>query len=130
MSAARAKSRASGTGALAVMTLLMVGYIGAIAFATVWLRHRISVAANASRALEVQMAEVQRKIDGVNADIARAESPAQLLVQNTALGLNLVRPNEQQIVRTSDDVERRLATKRFNQLLSTNPHPHPPTAGP
>lgn len=130
MSAARVRPRASGTGALAIMTLLMVGYIGAIAFATVWLRHRISVAANASRALEVQMAEVQRKIDGVNADIARAESPAQLLVQNSALGLNLVRPNEKQIVRTSDDVERRLATKRFDQLLSRNPHPHPPTAGP
>jgi len=124
------KARSAGAGALAIMTLLMVGYIGAIAFTTVWLRHRISLAANASRALEVQMAEVQRKIDGVNADIARAESPAQLLAQNTALGLNLVRPGEQQIVRTSDDTERRLATKRFNQLLSRNPPAHPPTAGP
>jgi hypothetical protein len=124
------RERSTGTGALAVMTLMMVGYIGAIAFATVWLRHRISVAANASQTLEVQMAEVQRKIDGVNADIARAESPAQLLAQNTALGLGLVRPGEQQIVRASDDVERRLATKRFNQLLFNNPHPHPTTAGP
>lgn len=130
MSAKHTKARSSSAGALALMTLLLVGYIGAIAFATVWLRHRISVAANASRALEVQMAEVQRKIDGVNADIARAESPAQLLAQNTALGLNLVRPGEQQIVRTSDDVERRLATKRFNQLLSRNPRPPVPTAGP
>ncbi|MBE2213887.1 MAG: hypothetical protein IAE82_08455 [Opitutaceae bacterium] len=129
-STTHAKARSAGTGALAVMTLMMVGYIGAIAFTTVWLRHRISVAANASRALEVQMAEVQRKIDGVNADIARAESPAQLLAQNNALGLGLVRPGEQQIVRTADDVERRLATKRFNQLLSRNPTPHPPTAGP
>ncbi len=130
MSKTQGRIRSAGTGALAIMTLLMVGYIGAIAFTTVWLRHRISVAANASRALEVQMAEVQRKIDGVNADIARAESPAQLLVQNTSLGLNLVRPGEQQIVRTSDDVERRLATKRFNQLLSRSPNPRPATAGP
>lgn len=130
MSNAQGKARSAGAGALAVMTLLMVGYVGAIAFTTVWLRHRISVAANASRALDQQMAEVQRKIDGVNADIARAESPAQLLAQNTTLGINLVRPAEQQIVRTADDVERRLATKRFDQLLSRNPHPHPATAGP
>jgi len=112
------------------MTILMVGYVGAILFATTWLRHRISVAANNSRNLELQMAEVQRKIDGVNADIAGAESPAQLMVQNSALGLDLVRPGERQIVRTADDVERRLASKRFQRLLSQNPHPHPPMAGP
>jgi hypothetical protein len=127
MSASRKKPRPAGAGVLAMMTLMMVGYVGAIAFTTVWLRHRISVAANASRVLEVQMAEVQRRIDGLNADIARAESPAQLLQQNVALGLNLVRPAEQQIVRSADDVERRLAAKRFNQLLSGSTHP---VAGP
>ena len=130
MSAKHTKARSSSAGALALMTLLLVGYIGAIAFATVWLRHRISVAANASRALDVQITELERKIASINSEIYRAESPAALMAQNTALGLGLVRPGEQQIVRTSDDVERRLATKRFNQLLSRNPHPHPPTAGP
>jgi len=130
MSKTRGKTRSTGTGALAIMTLMMVGYIGAIAFTTVWLRHRMSVAANASRVLDIQVEEVQRKIDGINADIARAETPAQLLVQNNILGLGLVPPDEQQIVRTSEDVERRLATKRFNQLLSRTPQAHPSTAGP
>lgn len=130
MSTVSAKQRPAGAGALAVMTLLMVAYVGGIAFATVWLRHRISVAANASRALELQIAEVQRRIDGVNAEIAGAESPARLLEQNLVLGLNLVRPAEAQIVRTSDDVERRLAAKRFDRLLAAPGRPPTATAGP
>ena len=60
-----------------------------------------------------------RRLDEATAEVAYAESPEQLLKQNAALGINLIRPREDQVIRAEDDVERRLAAKRFGQLFST-----------
>jgi hypothetical protein len=104
---------------LFLLTLVMLGYTGAIGFGTVWLRHQISVSANESKVLEQQIADLQRRLNETSAEIAYARSPEQLIRQNQLLGLNLVRPTEDQVVRAIGDVERRLAAKRFDQLFSS-----------
>jgi hypothetical protein len=104
---------------LFLLTLVMLGYTGAIGFGTVWLRHQISVSANESKQLEQQIADLQRRLSETSAEIAVARSPEQLIRQNELLGLNLVRPTEEQVVRATGDVERRLAEKRFDQLFSS-----------
>jgi hypothetical protein len=106
-----------------VLTLFMLAYIAAIGFGTVWLRHEISVLADVNKAIEGEIAILQRRLDEATAEVAFAQSPEQLLKQNIALGVNLVRPREEQIIRTSDEVERMLAAKRFNLLYSARDGP-------
>jgi cell division protein FtsB len=111
---------ASVINGLFVVTLVMLAYLGAIGFGMVWLRHQISVTANTNRGLEQQIAELQREVNEVSAEIAYALSPEQLIRKNIDFGLNLVRPHEQQVFRVTADVERRLATKRYGQFYTAN----------
>ncbi len=104
---------------LFLLTLFMLAYMAAIGFGTVWLRYEISVTANINKGLEAEIADTQRRLSEVDAEVAFAESPAELLKQNHALGIDLIQPREDQVVRESDDVERRLAAKRFGRLFST-----------
>lgn len=105
---------------LFLLTLLMLAYAGVIGFGKVWMRHQVSVSANASKVLEQEIADVQRRLADLSAKIAVARGTDQLLRLNTQLGLNLVQPSEEQVIRTRDDVELRLAAKRFERLLSAN----------
>jgi hypothetical protein len=84
------------------------------------LRHGISVSANNNRVLEHQIADLQREVNEVSAEIAYALSPEQLIRKNIDFGLNLVRPHEQQVFRVTVDVERRLATKRYGQFYTAS----------
>ena len=111
---------ASVVNGLFVVTLVMLAYLGAIGFGMVWLRHLISVSANSNRGLEQQIIELQREVNEVSAEIAYALNPEQLIKKNTMFGLHLVRPHEQQVVRVSLDVERRLATKRYGHYYTAN----------
>jgi cell division protein FtsB len=104
---------------LFVFTLILLGYLGAIGFGMVWFRHQISITANANHALEQQMREVQREVNEVSAEIAYALNPEELIQKNAQFRLQLVRPSEQQVFRVTDDVERRLAGKRFDQRFYT-----------
>jgi hypothetical protein len=108
---------------LFLLTLGMLAYLGAIGFGTVWVRHQISVTANSNRILEQQIAETQRAVNETSAQLAYELNPEQLIQKNAALGLHLVRPHEQQVLRVTVDVERRLAAKRFGQFYSANNEP-------
>jgi hypothetical protein len=113
------KTPASVVNSLFLLTLPLLAYVGAIGFGTVWLRHQISVTANANKSLEVQIVEAQRHETDVSAEIAQAQTPAELLRQNTRLGLNLIQPRADQVLQVTDDVERRLAAKHFGQFFSS-----------
>ncbi|MBL4576556.1 MAG: hypothetical protein JKY51_10770 [Opitutaceae bacterium] len=101
---------------LLAITLLLLVFAGAIGFSTVWLRHQISVAANNNKMIEFRLADLQRKVSEVNAQVAVAVGMQSLLTQNANLDLGLMLPSENQGVRIYEDVEVRLARKR-NQLL-------------
>jgi len=115
------KSRTDGgvVNSLFLLTLFMLAYMAAIGFGTVWLRYEISVTANTNKALESEIQDAQRRLSEVTAEVAFAQGPEQLLKQNRELGINLVRPREEQVIRGPDDIERRLAAKRFGLLFST-----------
>lgn len=115
---------------LFVFTLVLLAYMGAIGFGMVWFRHQISVTANSNRDLEKQVREVQREVNEVAAEIAFELNPEQLIQKNAMFGLNLVRPHERQVFRVTDDVERRLAGKRFEQRFYAVQEEHAGPAAP
>jgi hypothetical protein len=104
---------------LFVLTLVLLAYLGAIGFGMVWFRHQIAAAARNNRDLEQQIRDVQREVNEIAAAIAFELSPEELIQKNRQFGLNLVRPHERQVYRVTDDVERRLASKRFDQRYYT-----------
>jgi hypothetical protein len=118
MKADRRKPGASSLNSVFLLTLVLLAYLGAIGFGVVWLRHSISVTANATKALELRTMEVQRRLAEVSAEVATATSPEQLLRQNAQLQLDLVQPREEQVKRPREDVERLLAAKTLGQLFA------------
>ncbi len=97
---------------LIALTLLLLIFSGSLGLGAVWMRQEISQVANRSRALEGQMADVERRLDEVNAEVAAALNPDVLLQQNQQMRLGLVSPREIQVVRLEGSPERRLASRR------------------
>ncbi len=77
-----------------------------------WVRQEISQTANRSRALEVKIADIERRLDEVNAEVSTAVNPDSLLTQNQVMRLGLVSPREIQVVRVSESAELTLLRKR------------------
>lgn len=119
MNADARKSPSSLVNSLFLLTLPLLAYVGAIGFGTVWLRHQISVTANANKKLESQIAETQRGEAELAAEIAQAQTTGELLRKNVSLGINLVQPRPEQVLTAKDDVERLLAAKRFGSYVTS-----------
>ena len=104
-----------------ILAVITVGVLVALA-APLLRRHR-GGSPRTSREIAIyrdQLAELQREVNEVSAEIAYALSPEQLIRKNIDFGLNLVRPHEQQVFRVTVDVERRLATKRYGRFYTAN----------
>src|SRR4051812_5413349 len=54
---------------LIALTLLLLAFSGSLGLGAVWVRQEISQTANRSRSLEVKVANVERRLDEVNADV-------------------------------------------------------------
>ncbi|MDP1579899.1 MAG: hypothetical protein Q8M02_06450 [Candidatus Didemnitutus sp.] len=104
---------------LVALTLALLMFAGTLGLGAVWVRQEIFQAANRSRGLEVQIADVERKLDEVRAQVATAESVAILLEKNQSLRLALVLPREVQVVRVDQDPTLELARKRNAEALLT-----------
>ena len=96
---------------LVALTLLLLVFSGTLGLGAVWVRQGISGTANRSHALEVRIADVERQLDEVNAEVASALNPQALLQQNEAMRLGLVSPREIQVLRVSESPELRLMAK-------------------
>lgn len=118
MAKPKTKPKGGVVNSLFLLTLFMLAYMAAIGFGTVWLRYQISVTANTNKELEGEIQDTQRRLNEVTAEVAFAESPEQLLKKNQELHIGLIQPREDQVVRATGDVERRLVAKRFGQLFS------------
>lgn len=103
---------------LLVYTLVMICFSGSVGLGTVWLRHRISLAANATRQIEAGLAEVERRIAETTALIAAEQSPEALEQKNAALRLGLVRTRESQMVRITESPEQRLLARRNIEIFT------------
>jgi len=103
---------------LLVYTLVMICFSGSIGLGTVWLRHQISITANATKVVEARIAEVERRIDEATTVIETEQDPGVLKRRNQDWHLGLVQPSEAQIVRIDGDPVLRLAAKRNRGLFT------------
>jgi hypothetical protein len=104
-----------------VMALVAICGCSTIGLATVWMRHQISVAANASRALEASIADIERQIEETDAAISAEQDPAVLNRRNAEWHLGLVQPGETQVHRISDDTVMSLSAKHNRKLFGEGP---------
>ena len=96
---------------LIALSLLLLLFSGSLGLGAVWVRQEISQTANRSRALVAKIANAERRLDEVNAEIAAADSPHALLQQNDAMRLGLTSPKEAQVVRVEGSPELRLLAR-------------------
>ena len=101
---------------LVIYTLVMICLSGSIGLATVWMRHQISVTANATRQGDAQITEAERRIADVTIEITEEQTPDALERRNKLWHLGLVAPVETQMVWVPGSPEQRLAELR-NQAL-------------
>jgi hypothetical protein len=90
-------------------SLVAICLSGSIGLGTVWMRHQISIAANANRLLEARIADVERRAEEVSAATAAERDPAALGRRNTEWHLGLVAPEETRTQRITEDPLRHLA---------------------
>jgi hypothetical protein len=103
---------------LIALTLVLLIFSGTLGLGAVWVRQEISGTANRSRALELKLADVERRLDEVNAEVAVSLNPSALLQQNQLMALALVSPREIQVRRVDESPEIRLASKRNRDVFS------------
>jgi len=95
-----------------ILALCLLVFAGTLGLGAVWVRQEIYATANRSRALELKYADVARRLDEVDAEVAAALNPDALLRRNQVMRLGLVAPQEIQVVRIAESPEIRLAAKR------------------
>ena len=102
---------------LIALTLLLLVFSGSLGLGAVWARQEISGAANRSRSLEGKIADIERRLDEVNAEVAASLNPDVLLRQNDAMRLGLLSPRAIQVVPMEGSPELDLAAKRNREVF-------------
>jgi hypothetical protein len=97
---------------LLVYTLVMICFSGSIGLGTVWMRHQISLTANATKVLDARVAEMSRRVDETTAQIEAEQDETVLKRRNAEWHLGLVAQRPEQFVRIAGDPVLRLAAKR------------------
>jgi hypothetical protein len=100
------------------LTLFLLVFTGTLGLGAVWVRQEIFSTMNRARTIEVQIADVERRIDEVDAGVAAALNPGELLRQNDQMRLGLLAPRELQVARVGESPELRLAAKRNREIFS------------
>ena len=103
---------------LLVYTLVMICFSGSIGLGTVWMRHQISLTANATKVLDARIAELDRQLNETKTVLEAEQDPAVLKQRNAAWHLGLVQPTADQIVRVPGDPVMRLAAKHNRGLFN------------
>ena len=117
------KSKGSQAFVNQFMVIALVAICGCstIGLGTVWMRHQITVAANANRDLEAQIALSERQIEETEAAISAEQDPAVLNRRNAEWHLGLVQPAETQVHRIAVDTVTQLAAMHNSKLFGEGP---------
>lgn len=94
---------------------------GTLGVGTVWMRHEISLVANANRALATRITEVDRRIAETKTLVESAQSPEALRRLNAEFQIGLVPVSDGQVVHVTEDPVRRLATRANRGLYGEAP---------
>lgn len=108
---------------LVTLTLLLLAFAGSLGLGAVWVRQEISSAANRNKTLERRLADLARRLDEVQAEIAVASGPEALLRQNEFMRLGLVQPREEQVTRVEVSPEMLLVAKRNQEIFPVRAQP-------
>jgi hypothetical protein len=100
------------------LTLLLLIFSGSLGLGAVWARQGLSQVANRNRVLVGKLADIDRRLDEVSAQVAAAVNPDALLHQNRVMRLTLASPREVQVVRVAESPELRLAQKRNSEIFN------------
>ena len=84
-------------------SLVAICLSGSIGLGTVWMRHQISIAANANKLLEAKIADIERRTEEVSAANAAERDPVSLNRRNAEWRLGLVAPEEARMRRVTED---------------------------
>ena len=103
---------------IVALTLCLLVFSGTLGLGAVWVRQEIFSTANRSNALESKLADVERRLDEVDAKVATALNSKSLQQLNETMRLGLVSPNETQVVHMSGSPEARLALRRNERIFS------------
>ena len=103
---------------IVALTLCLLVFSGTLGLGAVWVRQEIFSTANRSNALESRIADVERRLDEVDAGVAIALNPATLLRCNETMRLGLVAPLEIHVKRLAGSPELRLAAKRNQEIFT------------
>lgn len=98
-----------------IYTLVTICFSGSIGLGTVWMRHQISLTANANKLLETRLAELNRHLAETATSIEIEEDPARLKQRNATMNLGLIPPVVQDI---TESAPLRLAGKASRTLLN------------
>ena len=102
---------------LLVYTLVMICFSGSIGLGTVWMRHQISITANATKQLDARLSAIERHLTEATAAAEIERDTNVLLRRNSEWKLGLVPPTQAQIVNVTEDPVIRLAAKRNRMLF-------------
>ena len=97
---------------MVVCSLVAIGAGGSFGIGSVWLRHQISVTANADKAIEGRLLQIERQTEQTSTWIAEEQDITALLKRNAEWHLGLVPPQDNQVVRIGEDPVAHLASKR------------------
>jgi type II secretory pathway component PulJ len=100
-----------------VYSLVALCFSGSIGLGTVWMRHQISIVANANRALESQIADLQRHLQERDAEIASEQDPAALERRNQEWRLGLQPAAASQVQRVTENPVDHLNAKQGRELF-------------
>jgi len=103
---------------LLVYTLVMICFSGSIGLGTVWMRHQMSLTANATKVLDAKIADLERRLSETKAVVEAEQDSALLKQRNAQWHLGLVPPTPDQIVRVPGDPVMRLAAKHNRGLFN------------
>jgi hypothetical protein len=104
-----------------VIALVAICGCSTIGLGTVWMRHQISIAANANKVLEASIGDLERRVEETDAAIAAEQDPAVLIRRNSEWRLGLMPPTETQVHRVPDDTVTRLAAMHNRKLFGEGP---------
>jgi hypothetical protein len=102
-------------------SILAMGCFGSLGMGVVWMRHQISLEANANKTLQARLAGLERNIQENAAAIAAEKDPAMLARLNVAWNLGLVPPQPDQVRRVTEDPVMRLMAKHNRWLFGERP---------
>jgi hypothetical protein len=100
-----------------VGTLFAIGVGGSVGIGSVWMRHQISVTAEANKAIENRLAEVERLTQQTSTWIAEEQDITALLKRNSEWHLGLMQPQDGQVQRITEDSVAHLIAKRDRGLF-------------